>query len=53
MIILPANINFVGNMAEFKAYLLENSDAVKQISALREEVETFARQFPIPGFDNH
>ena len=38
-------------LKEFKAYLLENSDAQSQIEALKSEVQAFSKEFPMPGFD--
>ena len=36
---------------EFKAKVKEDPEVQKKIAALREEVENFAVQFPMPGFD--
>uniref|UniRef100_A0A8C5FL14 glycine hydroxymethyltransferase n=1 Tax=Gadus morhua TaxID=8049 RepID=A0A8C5FL14_GADMO len=42
-----------GNLASFKAFLLEDTETVSRISDLRQRVETFARPFPMPGFTDH
>ncbi|XP_076437509.1 serine hydroxymethyltransferase, mitochondrial-like [Babylonia areolata] len=38
------------NLKEFKAYVLENAEAVSQLEALKAEVQSFAKDFPMPGF---
>lgn len=37
---------------EFKAKVDGDTAAQEKIKALREQVETFALQFPMPGFEN-
>ena len=37
-------------LKEFKQMVETNEDVRKKIAALREEVETFAMKFPLPGF---
>lgn len=38
-------------LKEFKAELKTNAVIQPKLTALREEVEQFARKFPLPGFD--
>ncbi|XP_071814134.1 serine hydroxymethyltransferase-like [Apostichopus japonicus] len=38
-------------LKEFKAALKTNAEVQPKITALREEVENFAKQFPLPGLD--
>ena len=38
-------------LKEFRAKLLED-DVQKKIAALKDEVETFAEKFPMPGHDD-
>ncbi|KAM4701676.1 serine hydroxymethyltransferase, mitochondrial [Discoglossus pictus] len=38
-------------LQDFKNFLLEDQETVKQIADLRQRVEKFARAFPMPGFD--
>ncbi|XP_078661050.1 serine hydroxymethyltransferase, mitochondrial-like [Branchiostoma floridae x Branchiostoma belcheri] len=40
-------------MVDFKKFLLEDEETVSKISDLRSRVESFARTFPMPGFDDH
>lgn len=42
-----------GNLASFKAFLLEDAETVSRIAELRQRVELFARPFPMPGFTDH
>lgn len=42
-----------GNLASFKAFLLEDAETVSRIADLRQRVELFARPFPMPGFTDH
>jgi len=37
-------------LKEFRETVASNEDIQKQVAALREEVETFATRFPLPGF---
>ena len=39
-------------LKEFKAKLVEDEGVKAKIAALKKEVEVFAVQFPLPGFDN-
>lgn len=39
-------------MKEFKAKLAEDESVKAKISGLQKQVEEFAVQFPLPGFDN-
>ncbi|KAM4795790.1 serine hydroxymethyltransferase, mitochondrial [Rhinophrynus dorsalis] len=38
-------------LQDFKNFLLEDKETVKRIADLRQRVETFARAFPMPGFE--
>uniref|UniRef100_A0AAR2LWB8 Serine hydroxymethyltransferase n=1 Tax=Pygocentrus nattereri TaxID=42514 RepID=A0AAR2LWB8_PYGNA len=40
-------------LAEFKSFLLEDTETVACIADLRYRVEAFARPFPMPGFLDH
>ncbi|XP_070547159.1 serine hydroxymethyltransferase, mitochondrial-like [Ptychodera flava] len=40
-------------LKEFKEFIMQDDVTQKKISELREEVETFARQYPMPGFEDH
>ncbi|PVD35955.1 hypothetical protein C0Q70_02924 [Pomacea canaliculata] len=40
------------SLKEFKAYVLENHDALMQMESLRSEVQSFAGKFNMPGFDD-
>ncbi|KAF7240271.1 Serine hydroxymethyltransferase, mitochondrial [Varanus komodoensis] len=38
-------------LQDFKSFLLEDPEMKQRLSDLRQQVETFARAFPMPGFD--
>ncbi|XP_069509670.1 serine hydroxymethyltransferase, mitochondrial [Ambystoma mexicanum] len=38
-------------LQDFKSFLLEDASTTRKIADLRERVETFARAFPMPGFE--
>nr|XP_002126094.1 serine hydroxymethyltransferase, mitochondrial [Ciona intestinalis] len=40
-------------LADFKSFIETNPETVEKISNLRNEVEKFARSFPMPGFEDH
>ncbi|XP_077997019.1 serine hydroxymethyltransferase, mitochondrial-like [Glandiceps talaboti] len=40
-------------LKEFRQFLLDDVAINGKISSLRKEVETFARQYPMPGFEDH
>ena len=40
-------------MKDFLSHIESNSETKGKIDTLRGEVESFARGFPMPGFDNH
>lgn len=40
------------SLKEFKAKIAENTEVKAKITSLKKEVEEFAMQFPLPGFDN-
>ena len=40
-------------MKDFLSHIESNPDTKAKIDALRGEVESFARSFSMPGFDNH
>ncbi|XP_041095199.1 serine hydroxymethyltransferase, mitochondrial-like [Polyodon spathula] len=40
-------------LQDFKNFLLSDSETVSRIAGLRQRVEKFARQFPMPGFQDH
>lgn len=40
-------------MKDFLSHIETNTEIKAKIDTLREEVESFARGFPMPGFDNH
>lgn len=40
-------------MKDFLSYIESNTETKEKIDTLRGEVESFARNFPMPGFDNH
>ncbi|XP_059924873.1 serine hydroxymethyltransferase, mitochondrial [Gadus macrocephalus] len=42
-----------GKLQDFKSFLLEDSETVARIAALRQRVEAFSRPFPMPGFEDH
>ncbi|XP_013888960.1 serine hydroxymethyltransferase, mitochondrial isoform X2 [Austrofundulus limnaeus] len=42
-----------GNLATFKSFLLKDPDTAVNIAELRQQVERFARPFPMPGFSDH
>jgi len=39
-------------LKEFKTKLVEDADVKAKLAALKLQVEEFALQFPLPGFDN-
>ncbi|KAL8602610.1 Serine hydroxymethyltransferase 2 [Nucella lapillus] len=39
-------------LKEFKAFVKENSEAQTQLAALKAEVNAFAKEFPMPGFQD-
>ena len=39
-------------MKDFKAFVLEDAETQKMIGELKAKVETFARGFNMPGFDD-
>lgn len=46
--------SFLGDvMKDFLSHIKSNSEIKDKIDTLRGEVESFARGFPMPGFDNH
>ena len=40
-------------MKDFLSHIETNTEIKAKIDTLRGEVESFARGFPMPGFDNH
>jgi len=40
-------------MKDFLSHIESNPETKDKIATLRGEVESFARGFPMPGFDNH
>ena len=40
-------------MKDFLSHIESNRETKDKIDTLRGEVESFARDFPMPGFDNH
>ncbi|KAL7989899.1 hypothetical protein Chor_012565 [Crotalus horridus] len=40
-------------LQDFKSFLLSDPETKQRLSDLRQRVETFARAFPMPGFDKH
>jgi len=40
-------------MKDFLSHIDSNTEIKAKIDTLRGEVESFARSFPMPGFDNH
>lgn len=42
-----------GNLKDFKAFLLNDVETKSKIMELRQQVEKFARTFPMPGFEDH
>uniref|UniRef100_UPI00358FE72A serine hydroxymethyltransferase, mitochondrial isoform X2 n=1 Tax=Myxine glutinosa TaxID=7769 RepID=UPI00358FE72A len=42
-----------GNLKEFQQNLLSDPESKASLNELRVRVETFARSFPMPGFDDH
>lgn len=46
--------SFLGDvMKDFLSHIESNPETKDKIDTLRGEVESFARGFPMPGFDNH
>lgn len=41
------------NLKEFKENVLNDETTKQKLAQLRSEVESFARSFPMPGFENH
>lgn len=39
------------SLANFRAYIMEENSVKDKITQLRKEVENFAKDFPMPGFD--
>ncbi|CAB3981542.1 serine hydroxymethyltransferase, mitochondrial-like [Paramuricea clavata] len=39
------------SLPDFRAYIMEENSTRGKISQLKEEVEKFAKEFPLPGFD--
>ncbi|XP_004070395.2 serine hydroxymethyltransferase, mitochondrial [Oryzias latipes] len=42
-----------GNLASFKSFLVEDTNTVSTMAEVRQQVELFARPFPMPGFKDH
>lgn len=40
-------------LKDFKEFVAKDEETLKKLAALKAEVEKFARQFPMPGFDEH
>lgn len=38
-------------LKDFKEFLIEDKETIQSLDALREKVQTFARKFPMPGYD--
>ncbi len=51
-ITLEAQTGCGPTLKEFKAKCVEDEQIKAKIDALRSEVEAFAEQFPMPGFDD-
>ena len=45
-------ILFAETLKEFKAFVLEDAGTQKKLDALRAEVQEFAGQYNMPGFDD-
>ena len=39
------------SLANFKAYVMEENSTKDKITQLKKEVENFAKDFPMPGFN--
>ena len=39
------------SLPDFRAHVMEENSTKKKINRLKEEVENFAKEFPLPGFD--
>ena len=51
---LIIGFSFSGDvMKDFLSHIEYNRETKDKIDTLRGEVESFARGFPMPGFDNH
>lgn len=42
-----------GTLKEFKQYLTSNEEIIRKIADVKQEVEAFSSNFPMPGFDDH
>ena len=39
------------SLADFRTYIMEDISTKEKILQLKKAVETFAKEFPLPGFD--
>lgn len=42
---------FSAKLQDFKSFLLKDPETRQRLASLRQQVEQFARAFPMPGFD--
>lgn len=40
-------------LKDYKEYLENNQEVIAKMAALKKDVNQFALQFPMPGFDDH